>query len=125
MKLLIVDDSLVVRNAIERSVANGQIHQVFRAENGADAVEIFRRENPEMVTMDLTMPKLDGLGAIRAIRELRPTASILVISALNSHKTALEAIERGACGFLTKPFTEREVSEALDDLVAHARSQPA
>lgn len=125
MKLLIVDDSLIVRNAIERNVANGQIQEVFLAEDGAEAVEVYRREEPEMVTMDLTMPRLDGLAAIGAIREIRPTASILVISALNSHKTALEAIERGACGFLTKPFTEREVTEAIDDLVAHARSQPA
>jgi two-component system chemotaxis response regulator CheY len=120
MKLLIVDDSLIVRNAIERNVANGRISQVFRAEDGQEAVEIFRRELPEMVTMDLTMPRLDGLGAITAIREMRPDASILVISALNSHRTALEAIERGACGFLTKPFTEAEVQEAVDDLVVHA-----
>ena len=124
MKLLIVDDSLIVRNAIERNVANGLISQVFRAEDGQEAVEIFRRETPDMVTMDLTMPRLGGLGAITAIREVQPTASILVISALNSHSTALEAIERGACGFLTKPFTEVEVQEAIDDLVAHASSPP-
>lgn len=121
MKLLIVDDSLIVRNAIERSVANGQITGVLRAEDGAQAVALFRAHRPDMVTMDLTMPNLDGLGAITAIRALEPSASILVISALNSHKMALDAIERGACGFLTKPFTEREVAEALDDLVEHAR----
>ncbi|MEO1087319.1 MAG: response regulator [Acidobacteriota bacterium] len=120
MKLLIVDDSLIVRNAIERSVANGQITDVVRAEDGAQAVEIFRGQRPDLVTMDLTMPNLDGLGAIQQIRAIEPKASILVISALNSHKTAMEAIRRGACGFLTKPFTEREVGDALDALVAHA-----
>lgn len=120
MKLLIVDDSLIVRNAIERSVANGQITDVIRAEDGAQAVEIFRGQRPDLVTMDLTMPNLDGLGAIHQIRAIDPKASILVISALNSHKTAMEAIRRGACGFLTKPFTEREVGDALDALVAHA-----
>ncbi|MCG8457652.1 MAG: response regulator [Holophagales bacterium] len=125
MKLLIVDDSLVVRNAIERSVARGEITEVHRAEDGAAAVRLFEAHRPELVTMDLTMPKLDGLAAITAIRELEPRASILVVSALNSHKTALEAIRRGACGFLTKPFTEREVSDALDELLDHAERQRA
>ena len=125
MKLLIVDDSLIVRNAIERNVRNGQIEQVFLAPDGAEAVETFRQERPEMVTMDLTMPRLDGLEAIRQILEIRPGVSILVISALNSYKTAMEAINRGACGFLTKPFTPREVAEALDQLVEHALGQSA
>lgn len=121
MKLLIVDDSLIVRNAIERSSLGATIEQVFRAEDGEQAVELYRRHRPELVTMDLTMPRLDGLGAITAIREIWPAASILVISALNSHKTALEAIRRGACGFLTKPFSPREVAEALDQLITHAQ----
>ena len=73
--------------------------------------------------MDLTMPNLDGLAAIAQIRAIDPAASILVISALNSHRIALDAIQRGACGFLTKPFTEREVCEALDELVLHARAR--
>lgn len=123
MRLLIVDDSLVVRNAIQRSVADGKISEIFRAEDGEEAVSIFSRERPELVTMDLTLPRLDGLGAIRRIREIAPHSSILVISALNSHKTAMEAIALGACGFLTKPFTPREMSEALDQLAEHAASQ--
>ncbi|MFA6958446.1 MAG: response regulator [Thermoanaerobaculia bacterium] len=123
MRLLIVDDSLVVRDAIQRSVNDGTIAEVFRAEDGEEAVSIFNRERPELVTMDLTLPRLDGLGAIRKIRELAPKTSILVISALNSHRTAMEAIALGACGFLTKPFTQREISEALDQLAQHAATQ--
>jgi two-component system chemotaxis response regulator CheY len=123
MKLLIVDDSLVVRNAIQRSVDEGRISDVYRAEDGEAAVSIFARERPELVTMDLTLPRLDGLGAIRRIHEIQPRTSILVISALNSHKTAMDAIALGACGFLTKPFTPREIAEALDQLAEHAASQ--
>ena len=123
MKLLVVDDSLVVRNAIARSVKSGAIAEVLRAEDGKQAVELFHAHRPELVTMDLTMPNLDGLAAIAEIRSIDPHASILVISALNSHRIALDAIQRGACGFLTKPFTEREVSEALDELVLHARTR--
>lgn len=123
MRLLIVDDSLVVRNAIQRSVDEGMIAEVFRAEDGEEAVAIFTRERPELVTMDLTLPRLDGLAAIRRIREIVPATSILVISALNSHKTAMEAIALGACGFLTKPFTSREIAEALAQLTEHAATR--
>lgn len=125
MRLLIVDDSLVVRNAIQRSVDEGVISTVFRAEDGEEAVAIFERERPELVTMDLTLPRLDGLGAIRRIREIDPRVSILVISALNSHRTAMEAIALGACGFLTKPFTPREIGEALEQLTQHAAAAVA
>ncbi len=126
MKLLVVDDSLVVRNAISRSGAGGaSIDEVLRAEDGREAVELFAAHRPELVTMDLTMPNLDGLAAIDRIRTIEPDVSILVISALNSHQVALDAIRRGACGFLTKPFTEREVVEALEELVRHARLRAA
>lgn len=129
MRLLVVDDSLVVRNAVGRGIGGGgggggegTITEVLRAEDGMEAVALFRQHRPELVTMDLTMPNLDGLSAITQIREVEPRTSILVISALNSHRVALEAIQRGACGFLTKPFTEREVAEALEELVQHALS---
>ncbi|HEX2836333.1 MAG TPA: response regulator [Thermoanaerobaculia bacterium] len=125
MRLLIVDDSLVVRNAIQRAVDEGTIAEVFRAEDGEEAVSLFSRERPELVTMDLTLPRLDGLRAIARIRAIEPRTSILVISALNSHKTAMEAIALGACGFLTKPFTAREIAEALDDLAEHATAAAA
>jgi two-component system, chemotaxis family, chemotaxis protein CheY len=127
LKLLVVDDSLVVRNALSRWAvpsAGSAITEVVRAADGLEAVELFRSLRPELVTMDLTMPRLDGLGAIAALLELEPHTSILVISALNNHAAALEAIQRGACGFLTKPFTESEVRHALDRLVEHARQQP-
>lgn len=123
MKLLIVDDSLIVRNAIARCAEDSRLQEILRAEDGEQAVELFTEHRPELVTMDLTMPRLDGLGAIQAIRAIGPQTSILVISALNSHKMALEAIRRGACGFLTKPFTEKEVAEALDDLIRHAAGE--
>lgn len=125
MKLLVVDDSLIVRNAIARCAEGARLEMVLRAEDGEAAVALFAEHRPRLVTMDLTMPRLDGLGAIQAIKAMAPQTSILVISALNSHKTALEAIRRGACGFLTKPFTEKEVAEALDDLIRHALGDAA
>jgi two-component system chemotaxis response regulator CheY len=136
LKLLVVDDSLVVRNAVSRGATGTSapeveelarevarsIGNVLVAEDGEQAVALFHEHRPEMVTMDLTMPRLDGLRAIGAIRALEPRTSILVISALNSLQVAMKAIRLGACGFLTKPFTEVEITEALDQLVDHARA---
>lgn len=121
MKLLIVDDSLVVRNALARATSGELISEQFLARNGIEAVALFARHRPRLVTMDLTMPELDGLSTISHILAVEPATSILVISALNSQSVALEAIRRGACGFLTKPFTTREVQNALEQLVDHAR----
>ncbi len=121
MKLLVVDDSLVMRNAIARSLDSESIGQVLFAEDGTEALALFSEHRPELVTMDLTMPRLDGLGAIAAIRALEPSATILVISALNSHRDAIEAIRRGACGFLTKPFTADEVVDAIRLIAEHSR----
>jgi two-component system chemotaxis response regulator CheY len=121
MKLLIVDDSLIVRNAIERNVKHPEIKEVFQADNGMVALQIFHQEHPELVTMDLTMPHLDGIACLEQIQNSGHPASILVISAINSHRTAMEAVARGACGFLVKPFTTPELVEALNDLILHSQ----
>ena len=120
MRILIVDDSLVVRNAIARSVVTRSL-EILRAEDGIQAAALFHDHRPELVTMDLTMPNLDGPAAITAILGIEPSTSILVISALNSQRTAVDVIRRGACGFLAKPFTDQELAEALAQLVTHAR----
>ena len=120
MKLLIVDDSLIVRNAIQRCAMRGEITEIFQAQDGQEAIELFLLHQPELVTMDLTMPRVDGLGCLEKLREINAEASILVISALNSHATAMQAISLGACGFVVKPFTAAELSEALEDLISHA-----
>ncbi len=120
MKILVCDDSLIMRNAISRNVKNGSVDEVIVAEDGDVAIDLFDQHQPELVTMDLTMPKRDGLAAIKAIMERKPETAILVISALNSHQIAMDAIHLGACGFLTKPFTESEVEEAINKLVEHS-----
>jgi two-component system chemotaxis response regulator CheY len=123
MKLLVVDDSLIVRNAIERNVRHPEIKEIFQADNGVTALQIFHTQLPQLVTMDLTMPHLDGLACLQAIQSSGRSASILVISALNSHRAAMDAVARGACGFLVKPFTAQELIEAMNDLVLHAREK--
>jgi two-component system chemotaxis response regulator CheY len=125
MKLMIVDDSLIVRSVIERNARHPEITEVFQADNGVTALQLYTTHRPELITMDLTMPHLDGLGCLREIQRIGGSPSILVISALNSHRTAMEAIDQGACGFLVKPFTVHELLDAIEQLVVHVQSQGA
>jgi two-component system, chemotaxis family, chemotaxis protein CheY len=125
MKLLIVDDSMIVRNAIERHVRHPEITEIIQADNGVTALQAFHRHHPELITMDLTMPHLDGIGCLREIQNSGRQVSILVVSAINSHRSAMEAVAKGACGFIVKPFTPQEIIQAMSELILHAQENGA
>jgi two-component system chemotaxis response regulator CheY len=116
-KLMIVDDSNIIRRRIERSQQFEDLHLVGSAANGVDAVEMFKKMDPDVVTMDLTMPRMDGIECISQLVALKPAVRILVISALADKATAVEAMEKGANGFLNKPFTDRQLNEAIAELM--------
>lgn len=118
---MIVDDSMVIRNRIERLCADGRLPQlsvVGRAADGVQAVEVAHRERPDLVTMDLTMPHMDGEACIEALAGLLPEIRILVVSALSDKLTALRAIGKGAHGFLHKPFNDDQMVEAMLELMS-------
>ena len=117
-KLMIVDDSNIIRRRIERSQQIDRLEVVGAAANGRDAVELFRRTQPDVVTMDLTMPEMDGIECVERLVAINPNVLILVVSALADKATAVEAIEKGANGFLCKPFTDRQLNDALEELFA-------
>ena len=120
LKLLIVDDSNVIRRRIERSQQIDRLEVVGLANNGVDAIEEFRRTDPDVVTMDITMPQMDGIECVEQLVALKPHVLILVVSALADKATAVEAMEKGANGFLNKPFTDRQLNDALLELIAGA-----
>ncbi|MGC8518698.1 MAG: response regulator transcription factor [Steroidobacteraceae bacterium] len=117
VKLMIVDDSNIVRRRIERSQQFDDLQVVGTAANGLEALELARRTDPDLVTMDLTMPQMDGIECITQLVRMKPEVRILVISALADKATAVEAMERGANGFLNKPFTDRQLNEAIAELM--------
>jgi two-component system chemotaxis response regulator CheY len=117
VRLLIVDDSNIVRRRIERSQQFDDLQVIGTAANGFEALELARRMDPDLVTMDLTMPQMDGIECITQLVRLKPAVRILVISALADKATAVEAMERGANGFLNKPFTDRQLNEAIAELM--------
>jgi two-component system chemotaxis response regulator CheY len=117
LKLMIVDDSNIIRRRIERSQQIDRLEVVGAAANGRDAIEMFRRTDPDVVTMDLTMPEMDGIECVEQLVAMKPDVLILVVSALADKATAVEAIEKGANGFLCKPFTDRQLNDALEELL--------
>ncbi len=121
MKMLIVDDSLIVRRKIEREISLPDVKEIFTARDGQEAVDFFTRCRPDLVTMDLTMPEMDGTECVRQLVSIDPDVVILVISALSDKATAIKAVKHGAYGFLCKPFTERELNEALDKCIAFCK----
>lgn len=117
IKLLIVDDSNIIRRRIERGVNISALTVIGTAANGVEAVKLFKQHKPDVVTMDLTMPEMDGLEAVSALLALDPEVDILVVSALADKTTAIDAIRRGAKGFICKPFTDKELNDALMELL--------
>lgn len=116
-RLLVVDDSNLIRRHIERANEVPEIEFVGAARDGVEALAMHARLRPTLVTMDLTMPEMDGADCVAQLVQRDPQLRILVISALADKLTALEALERGACGFLCKPFTDRQLNAALRKLI--------
>ncbi len=117
MDLMIVDDSMIIRNRIKRALTDYNLNVIGVAENGVKAVEIVKEKKPQLVTMDLTMPEMDGVECIEEILKIDPNLIILVVSALSDKATAIEAMKKGAYGFLCKPFTEAELTSAIAKLI--------
>lgn len=119
-RLMIVDDSMVFRNRIARLAADprlGDISVVGLASDGLVAVQMAKLHKPSLVTMDLTMPRMDGPACLQALRSVLPQARILVVSALSDRATALQAMTRGAHGFLLKPFSDDQLVLSLQELM--------
>lgn len=116
-KLLIVDDSNIIRSKIARALGEYGLEIVGMASNGRDAVARFEATRPDVVTMDLTMPEMDGIECIRAIQAIDPKVRILVVSALADKSTAIQALKEGAQGFLCKPFSAEDLTAAIGELL--------
>jgi two-component system chemotaxis response regulator CheY len=122
MKMLIVDDSTVMQRKIQRSIALEAVTDFFTASNGLEAIEVFKRELPDLVTMDLTMPEMDGVECVKHLVEIKPDVMILVISSLSDKATTIQAMKNGAKGFLTKPFDDEQINTAIEQLIEDAQS---
>lgn len=120
LSLLIVDDSVIVRSRIARLCEDTRLPPlsvVGLAQDGMEAVVLARDKKPDLVTMDLTMPRMEGPACIEAISAMLPQARILVVSALGDKATALKALKKGAHGYLYKPFSDKDFINAFIELI--------
>jgi two-component system chemotaxis response regulator CheY len=113
MKMLIVDDSFVIRRTIEKYAAELGILNILTASNGKDALRIFEAESPSLVTLDITMPEMDGIECLEEIMNINPDARVIIITALKDNATGLLALKKGAAGFLLKPFTPEQIRDEI------------
>ena len=114
--VLIVDDSAFMRNLLQQ-LLDGEHRVVGEAENGVEAVELYRELDPDVVTMDVVMPIRNGIEATSEIKELDPGSSVIMCTSVGQEEKMREAVEAGADGYITKPFQKPNVLEAIDDVV--------
>ena len=116
-KILIVDDAEFLRVRITKMLS-GEGFEVFEAENGLKAVAKYKEAHPDVVLMDITMPEMDGLAALKEIRAFDPHARVVMLTALGQESVVLEAVKSGARDFVVKPFERDRVMNAIGKLVA-------
>lgn len=116
MKVLVVDDAVFIRITLKQILERNGYEVVGEAGTGVDAVRKYNEIQPDLVTMDITMPEMDGISALKQIKQKNPSAKVIMISAMGQEKSVKEAILGGATGFILKPFNEEQVVRGLSKI---------
>lgn len=117
-KILIVDDASFMRRLIRNALESVHYEVCAEAENGKQGVNLFRQHQPDLVTMDIIMPEMDGLTALRQIRAEFPQARIIMITAVDQRQYMQEALEAGVNDFVVKPFDDDRIIMAVERALA-------
>ncbi|NLY30339.1 MAG: response regulator [Firmicutes bacterium] len=112
-RVLVTDDTAFMRMTLRNVLEKSGFEVVGEAADGEEAVALYTELRPDVVTMDITMPKMDGITAIRKILEIDPNAKVIVCSAMGQKPMVIEALNAGAKDFLVKPFQPERIIEAL------------
>lgn len=116
-RVLIVDDAAFMRMMIKDILEKNGFQVIGEANNGLKAVELYKKEKPDIVTMDITMPDMDGIEAVKVIRAFDPAAKVIMCSAMGQQTMVMDAIRAGARDFIVKPFQPDRVLEAIRKVV--------
>lgn len=116
-RILVVDDAAFMRVRAVRVLEDAG-HEVVQAENGLEAVQRYSESRPDAVLMDITMPQMDGLAALKEIKRIDPSARIAMVTAMGQQAIVMEALKSGAKDFVLKPFQADRVLAALQKLLA-------
>lgn len=116
-RVLITDDALFMRVTLKNILVKGGYEVVGEASNGRESIDMFIRTKPDLVTMDITMPEMDGITALKEIKRADPNANIIMCTALGQKNVVMEAVAAGAKDFIVKPFQADKVIEAVQRLI--------
>ncbi|WP_027633889.1 response regulator [Clostridium hydrogeniformans] len=116
-KVLIVDDAAFMRMMIKDILEKNGFEVVGEASNGLKAVELYKKEKPDVVTMDITMPDMDGIEAVKEIKAFDPNSKIIMCSAMGQQTMVMDAIRAGAKDFIVKPFQADRVLDAIRKVI--------
>ncbi len=126
IRVLIVDDAMFMRSMIKDILTNagGRYEVVGEASNGREAIARYRELQPDLVTMDIVMPQLDGIEATREILKIEPKATVVICSAMGQEALVVESISAGAKDFIVKPFSAERVLQVLGKVLPGGGSSP-
>ncbi len=113
-KMLIVDDASFMRGSLKYIAENGGHEVAGMAKDGKEALEMFKKLHPDLVTLDILMKETDGIAALKDIRKFDPAAKVIMVSALGHTEKQKEAKENGAAGFIKKPFKQDEILKEIE-----------
>ncbi len=117
-KILLADDAAFMRKVISDTLSKNGYTDLYEAVDGADAVEKFDEVKPDLVILDITMPNLDGLGALKAIRAKDANANVVMCSAMGQEAMVMDAIQSGAKDFIVKPFKPDRLMKTVTTLLS-------
>lgn len=113
-RILLVDDAVFMRMKLKDILEKNGYEVVAEAQSGVEAIEKYKSEIPDLVTMDITMPEMDGVTALKKIKEFDPKAKVIMCSAMGQQSMVMDAIQAGAIDFIVKPFDNDRVIESLN-----------
>lgn len=116
-KILVVDDAAFMRTTIKNTLAKAGYDQLVEAGDGQQAVEAFQKEAPDLVIMDITMPNMDGIQALQAIKNLNKSAKVVMCSAMGQETMVVQAIQLGALDFIVKPFKPDRILKTVEKIL--------
>ncbi len=122
-RLLVVDDALLMRKRIREIAEDAGWEIAGEASNGEEALVLYQQQTPDLVTLDIVMPKVDGVSALKQLMQHDPQARIVMVSAVNQKAKLAECIQAGAIDFIVKPFEKATLREFFEKSLA-AETQP-
>ena len=118
LRFLVVDDAIFMRTVLKKMLSEEGFEVVGEAGNGIDAIQMAAKLKPDIVTLDITMPEMDGIKAVPEILKVSPDSKIIMCSALGQQAMVVDAIKKGAKDFIVKPFEKSRVLQAINNVMS-------